>query len=174
MKHEDVIEAVLAVYKTGFSMSQDDVAKAVANILCGPEPKKRWYWNGAWLLEEKLSEIAAEIPPSEWDKLPKDLSENLDHYLYGTPKREIAMTDKPLDIELCPDCEDKLSRSRKCIPMKWCRSCSDYVQVKGYSVVPADLPARFLSWASDRPFLRRLVQYKNLQEIADWLERQMK
>lgn len=37
-------------------------------------------------LERKLAEIAAKVPAEEWAKLPKDLAENLDHYLYGAPK----------------------------------------------------------------------------------------
>ena len=38
-------------------------------------------------IEEILKELAAEIPRAEWDRLPSDLTDNLDHYLYGTPKR---------------------------------------------------------------------------------------
>jgi hypothetical protein len=38
-------------------------------------------------IEDILEELASEIPQSEWDRLPSDLSDNLDHYLYGTPKR---------------------------------------------------------------------------------------
>jgi hypothetical protein len=37
-------------------------------------------------IEEILSDLANEIPEEEWDKLPSDLTDNLDHYLYGTPK----------------------------------------------------------------------------------------
>jgi hypothetical protein len=32
------------------------------------------------------AEIAESVPQEEWDKLPADLSGNLDHYLYGCPK----------------------------------------------------------------------------------------
>jgi hypothetical protein len=35
-----------------------------------------------------VDEISAQIPNEEWAKLPKDLSKNLDHYLYGAPKDE--------------------------------------------------------------------------------------
>jgi hypothetical protein len=31
--------------------------------------------------------IAKEAPATELDKLPKDGGKNLDHYLYGAPKR---------------------------------------------------------------------------------------
>jgi hypothetical protein len=34
-----------------------------------------------------LSDIAKEIPQEGWDKLPEDLDKNLDHYLYGGPKK---------------------------------------------------------------------------------------
>lgn len=37
-------------------------------------------------IEEKIAAIVADVPPSEWDRLPADLTEHLDHYLYGTPK----------------------------------------------------------------------------------------
>ena len=35
-----------------------------------------------------VEEISAQIPTQEWAKLPSDLSKNIDHYLYGTPKDE--------------------------------------------------------------------------------------
>jgi hypothetical protein len=38
-------------------------------------------------IEEILKELAAGIPLKEWDRLPPDLTDHLDHYLYGTPKR---------------------------------------------------------------------------------------
>ena len=38
-------------------------------------------------IEDVLMELAGEVPEEDWKKLPKDLSNNLDHYLYGTPKR---------------------------------------------------------------------------------------
>jgi len=36
---------------------------------------------------EIIAEIAREVPDEVWDQLPTDLSENLDHYLYGAPKK---------------------------------------------------------------------------------------
>ena len=38
-------------------------------------------------IEEILKELAAGIPREEWDRLPADLTDDLDHYLYGTPRR---------------------------------------------------------------------------------------
>jgi hypothetical protein len=38
-------------------------------------------------IAEVLAEIAAAIPSSELAKLPSDLTDQLDHYIYGTPKQ---------------------------------------------------------------------------------------
>lgn len=35
-----------------------------------------------------INEIRAQVPDEEWKKLPTDLSKNIDHYLYGSPKVE--------------------------------------------------------------------------------------
>lgn len=35
-----------------------------------------------------IDEIRAQVPDEEWKKLPTDLSKNIDHYLYGSPKVE--------------------------------------------------------------------------------------
>ena len=37
---------------------------------------------------EVIAEIGAQVPEDEWGKVPSDLSGNLHHYLYGTPKEE--------------------------------------------------------------------------------------
>lgn len=39
-------------------------------------------------LEDIIAEHSKKIPKDEWDRLPLDLIDNLDHYLYGTDKRE--------------------------------------------------------------------------------------
>ena len=38
-------------------------------------------------IEEELDRIWADVPDSEWEKLPADLTDQIDHYVYGTPKR---------------------------------------------------------------------------------------
>jgi hypothetical protein len=38
-------------------------------------------------IEEVLAELAAEVPAEDWAALPTDLTDHLDHYLYGLPKR---------------------------------------------------------------------------------------
>jgi len=57
------------------------------------------YHAGSWLddipfdpaapsLLEIAEALAREVPDEEWAKVPTDLAANVDHYLYGTPKRE--------------------------------------------------------------------------------------
>lgn len=38
-------------------------------------------------IHDVLADLAAEIPPEELAKLPTDFVDQLDHYIYGTPKR---------------------------------------------------------------------------------------
>ena len=38
-------------------------------------------------IEDILAELAAQVPQEDWERLPRDLTDNLDHYLYGTAKR---------------------------------------------------------------------------------------
>lgn len=37
---------------------------------------------------EVIEEISSQAPPEAWDDVPTDGSINVDHYLYGAPKRE--------------------------------------------------------------------------------------
>jgi hypothetical protein len=43
---------------------------------------------GVGSIVDELSAIADGIPGGEWERVPRDLSKNLDHYLYGTRKIE--------------------------------------------------------------------------------------
>lgn len=38
-------------------------------------------------IEELLSDLSKAVPHEEWDKLPEDLNDNLDYYLYGAHKK---------------------------------------------------------------------------------------
>ena len=38
-------------------------------------------------LSRVFADLAREVPRAEWDKLPENLTENLDYWLYGTPRR---------------------------------------------------------------------------------------
>jgi antitoxin (DNA-binding transcriptional repressor) of toxin-antitoxin stability system len=37
-------------------------------------------------LDKTFAVITQGIPDEEWERVPKDLAQNLDHYLYGTSK----------------------------------------------------------------------------------------
>lgn len=37
---------------------------------------------------QRIADIGAQIPQQAWESLPKDMSRNGNHYLYGTPKEE--------------------------------------------------------------------------------------
>lgn len=37
-------------------------------------------------IEDKLAALAARVPNEDWERLPADLSDQLDHYVYGTPR----------------------------------------------------------------------------------------
>ncbi len=43
--------------------------------------------SGARPIEEVLADLGREVPGEEWDRLPSDLSGQVDHYLYGAPRR---------------------------------------------------------------------------------------
>jgi antitoxin component of MazEF toxin-antitoxin module len=47
-------------------------------IVVGPKRKPIW---------ERIAELVADVPPEELDKLPPDGAAQIDHYLYGHPKR---------------------------------------------------------------------------------------
>jgi hypothetical protein len=38
-------------------------------------------------IEAILRSLAAKVPTEDWKRLPADLTDDLDHYLYGTPKK---------------------------------------------------------------------------------------
>ncbi|MEX0718423.1 MAG: hypothetical protein WD066_17645 [Planctomycetaceae bacterium] len=50
-------------------------------------PAQADYDRSARPIEDVIAEIVADVPPEVWEALPEDLSDNLDHYLYGTPKK---------------------------------------------------------------------------------------
>lgn len=41
-------------------------------------------------LEDDLLVLANAVPSEEWAKVPSDLNDNLDHYLYGSPKKSVC------------------------------------------------------------------------------------
>ncbi len=73
-----VDEAIVAAWR---AFRQPDQAHAEPERTEDPSaPPRKPIW-------EVFQEISASIPDEEWDALPTDLSEQHDHYIYGTPKR---------------------------------------------------------------------------------------
>jgi len=75
---EELHELVEAIPETRIGQ-----AKKILSDLClprNPVPQ-------AGSIEELAAQLAAEVPDEEWERLPPDLTDNLDHYLHGTPKR---------------------------------------------------------------------------------------
>jgi Arc/MetJ-type ribon-helix-helix transcriptional regulator len=70
-------DAVAEIVRDYFSRQQARLAPAT------PDQARKPVW-------ERILERTAAIPDEEWDKLPTDLAEQHDHYLYGTPKRPTA------------------------------------------------------------------------------------
>jgi DNA-directed RNA polymerase specialized sigma54-like protein len=57
-----------------------DQQEKVLEFVKGLEPPRRNLWE---IWQEQLKDI----PEEEWDDVPADASINLDHYLYGAPKK---------------------------------------------------------------------------------------
>lgn len=64
----------------------------VSNLFKGeqkPEPAgdEFVYDETAPRIEDQIAEIWNDIPEEDFEQLPNDLIDNLDHYLYGHPKK---------------------------------------------------------------------------------------
>jgi Arc/MetJ-type ribon-helix-helix transcriptional regulator len=97
---EDLESSIRSLVQGGRYASEDEViAEAVRSFLGqrqdgqepdrtpaakeGTAPAHKPIW-------EVFQEIARSVPPETWDDLPADLSDQHDHYIYGTPKRTDA------------------------------------------------------------------------------------
>ena len=60
----------------------DDATSGKPSVVSPKRPPavRKLFW-------EKLVEASRRIPDEELDKLPPDLAAQIDHYVYGTPKR---------------------------------------------------------------------------------------
>ena len=93
---------ILAVVNSGRYASLDAAMSEAASLLlervkreqaqakpaaADPQPDARKERKPIW---EVFQELSASVPAEVWDSLPTDLSEQHDHYIYGTPKRPTA------------------------------------------------------------------------------------
>ncbi len=72
----DVSEKIAEKVKVLTAEQKEQVLEFVDKL----EPEKRTPWQ---IWQEHLKDI----PEEEFDKIPSDASQNLDHYLYGAPKK---------------------------------------------------------------------------------------
>jgi Arc/MetJ-type ribon-helix-helix transcriptional regulator len=86
--------SIRAQVLSGLFASEDDmVAAAVRDYLRrqrqnSPQPASQEPAAPAHKpIWEEILELTADVPDEEFDKLPTDLAEQHDHYIYGTPKR---------------------------------------------------------------------------------------
>jgi Arc/MetJ-type ribon-helix-helix transcriptional regulator len=94
---EDLERSIRAAVHGGQFASVDDAMTEAARLLlrkldqgraashepaaAAPAHKPIW---------EVVDELRKSVPPEEFSKLPRDGAEQLDHYLYGSPKRPTA------------------------------------------------------------------------------------
>jgi hypothetical protein len=64
-----------------------DNKRAAASAVAQPAASEKAAETARKPIWERILERSAAIPDEEWDKLPTDLAEQHDHYIYGTPKR---------------------------------------------------------------------------------------
>jgi hypothetical protein len=64
-----------------------DFAGQKLRVLVYPAAENRTAAHDTRPIAEVLADIAATIPPAELTKLPLDFTDQLDHYIYGAPKR---------------------------------------------------------------------------------------
>jgi Arc/MetJ-type ribon-helix-helix transcriptional regulator len=94
----DIENSIIAKVHSGLFPSMDAAMTEAARLLleriernqaipAGPSPSPEAAAPDAKPIWERILERTADIPDEEWDKVPTDLAEQHDHYLYGTPKR---------------------------------------------------------------------------------------
>lgn len=61
------------------SLTEEEAAALLRDLPSEKDLAKRDFW-------EWLEELWADVPPEAWDNVPT--SEDIDHVVYGTPKRK--------------------------------------------------------------------------------------
>jgi Arc/MetJ-type ribon-helix-helix transcriptional regulator len=96
---KDVERSINAAVQSGRFLSADDAVTAAWNAFIREQPQGESVVpqpdmanaeasQQAKPIWERIQDLTADVPDEEWDKLPTDLAEQHDHYLYGTPKRQ--------------------------------------------------------------------------------------
>jgi hypothetical protein len=77
---DDAMAEAASLLVQRLEQEQTQVKQPAANQV-DTSPNRKPVW-------ERILERTAAIPDEEFDKLPSDLAEQHDHYLYGVPKRQ--------------------------------------------------------------------------------------
>ncbi len=91
---EDLERSIRQEVLSGHFATEDDlVAAAVRDYLqrkrqqAPPQQSTAEAHKPIW---EVVEELRKNVPPEEFSRLPRDGAEQLDHYIYGSPKRPTA------------------------------------------------------------------------------------
>jgi hypothetical protein len=76
----DVAQAIFERVKDLLPDQQREVLDFVEKLQVPGEPVPKTIW-------EEIREIVEDVPDDVWERLPRDGSLNIDHYLYGAPKK---------------------------------------------------------------------------------------
>ena len=76
----EVVETIFAKIKTLPPEQQREVLQFVEKLSNINSQPDQTIW-------QEIREIVQDVPDEEWKRLPRDGSANLDHYLYGAPKK---------------------------------------------------------------------------------------
>jgi len=82
----DVEELILEKVRTGGYGSADEVVRRGLALLEKTEKNPQNVAPSTSDLSEVFERISSDVPDADWQRVPADLSANLDHYLYGTQK----------------------------------------------------------------------------------------
>ncbi len=79
---DEMVAAILRDYLRRQQSQTPQDAVTVSNSVSAPapSPKRKPLW-------ERAADLRKSIPDEEWEKLPADGARQLDHYIYGSPKR---------------------------------------------------------------------------------------
>jgi hypothetical protein len=76
----EVVETIFAKVKTLPPEQQQEVLHFVEGLTTTDSHPGKTIW-------QEIRDIVQDVPKEEWEKLPRDGSANIDHYLYGAPKK---------------------------------------------------------------------------------------
>ena len=84
----EIAETIFEKVKVLPIESQREVLELIHNLQTRSQSTRLSESNGLNKLWREIDAIVAQVPEDAWDEVPTDGSINVDHYLYGAPKRQ--------------------------------------------------------------------------------------